>query len=355
MLLVVFVLKYHSQLKSGYTQTMSTRSELNPALAAHLDHFEIRDTFRGLSTWLLTFLPYLCLVELLARLIQRQTPWALSLFVYFVAVLFHARLFILMHDCGHNRLTASHRLNTWIGHFCAFTYGIPFLYWRDLHNQHHKIQGNLDQKDYSFDLWTFTVAEYQAASRPRKLFYRLYRTPLSLFLIGPSLFFILFMRWPLKRKSPAAIKNILLLNLIFISLGFLAFYNDDLGLRILVVLSIAALNFSLAVWLFYQQHVFADTFWARAADFNNQEVSFHGSSFIVFPRWFNWFSASIGYHHIHHFNTKIPCYHLKSARQYLVDQKILKHEKRLGLKEMMQNTQLKLWCEKDKKLIRFPS
>jgi len=352
---VIVFLKYHCDLKSGYTQTMSTRSEPHPALTPNLESFEVRGTFRGLSSWFFTFIPFLCLVEVLVRLVRTEAAWQILLIVYFLAVLFQARLFVLMHDCGHNRLTASHRLNAWLGHLSAFTYAVPFFYWRDLHNQHHKYQGNLEQRDPSFDLWTLTVAEYAASSKPRKLFYRFYRTPFSLFLIGPSLFFIFFLRWPPKRKSPASIKNILILNFIFLTLGILAIYSHELRLRAFVILSIAAFNFSLAVWLFYQQHVFTETYWAPELNFNNQQVSFQGSSFIQFPKWVNWFSASIGYHHIHHFNTKIPYYHLKAARQHLIDQKVLTTEKKLDLIEMLRNTQLKLWCEKDKKLIRFPN
>lgn len=334
---------------------MSNRSEPQQSSATQLGSFEVRNTAKGFTTWLLTFIAFTSLVEILARFFQEQTSWLVLLGLYFTAVLFHARLFILMHDCGHNRLTASHRLNTWIGHFCAFTYIMPFLYWRDLHNQHHRYQGNLDQRDQHFDLWTMTLEEYKSASNPKKLFYRIYRSPIGLFLIGPVLFFIFFLRWPAGKKSRASIQNILLLNLIILALTVASLLSMEIRLRLMTFLCIAVFNFIAAIWLFYQQHVFVDTYWERDSQFNNEELSFQGSSFIDFPNWMKWFMASIGYHHIHHFNTKIPYYHLKSARQYLIDQNILKQEKKLGFVEMLENTRLKLWDEKAKKLIRFPS
>ncbi len=334
---------------------MSTRSELHSANTLELSSFETRNTAKGFTTSLLTFIAFLSLVEVLARLVQEQTSWWTLLGLYITAVLFHARLFILMHDCGHNRLTASNSFNTWIGHFCAFTYLMPFLYWRDLHNQHHRYQGNLDQRNQHFDLWTMTLNEYQKSSRAKKLFYRFYRSPFSLFIIGPSLFFIFFLRWPPRKKSAASVQNILALNFILFLLIALSFTNTELRIRMLTFMGVVAFNFSAAVWLFYQQHVFADTYWERNSMFSNKTISFHGSSFIEFPIGMQWFMASIGYHHIHHYNTKIPYYHLKSAREYLINHKILNHEKKLGLFEMIKNTGLKLWDENSKKLVRFPS
>lgn len=32
--------------------------------------------------------------------------------------------------------------------------------------------------------------------------------------------------------------------------------------------------------------------------------------FLVLPRWLNWFTANIAYHHIHHLSPRIPNYRL---------------------------------------------
>lgn len=55
---------------------MSTRSELNPASTSQFGRFEIRDTFRGLSSWGLTFFAFASLVEISARFIQVQAHGA---------------------------------------------------------------------------------------------------------------------------------------------------------------------------------------------------------------------------------------------------------------------------------------
>ena len=35
-----------------------------------------------------------------------------------------------------------------------------------------------------------------------------------------------------------------------------------------------------------------------------------GASFLILPTWLNWFTANIGYHHIHHLSARIPNYGL---------------------------------------------
>lgn len=334
---------------------MSTRSEPQTPQSPDMSIFETRSTTKGFSTSFLTFIAFASLVEILVHFLQEDASWWILFGLFSLAVLFHARLFVLMHDCGHNRLTSSNRINNWIGHICGLTYLMPFTYWRDLHNLHHRYQGNLDKRNQHFDLWTMTLSEYQNASPVKKLFYRFYRMPFSLFVIGPILFFLVFLRWPPGGKTSAAIRNIFYLDLLLAGLIWISIISPGFRFHLIVFFGVSLINFSAAIWLFYQQHVFADTYWKRDSDFKNDEISFQGSSFIDFPNWMKWFMASIGYHHIHHFNTKIPYYHLKSARHFLLEQNILVHEKNLGLIEMIKNTQLKLWDEKEKKLVRFPT
>ncbi|MFZ0500648.1 MAG: fatty acid desaturase, partial [Steroidobacteraceae bacterium] len=35
-----------------------------------------------------------------------------------------------------------------------------------------------------------------------------------------------------------------------------------------------------------------------------------GTSHLILPRWLNWFTVDIGYHHIHHLSASIPNYRL---------------------------------------------
>ncbi len=83
-----------------------------------------------------------------------------------------------------------------------------------------------------------------------------------------------------------------------------------LGPFLLVQLPILLLAAALGVWLFYVQHQFEHTHWARRDDWNLHEAALHGSSYYVMPAFLSWFTANIGIHHVHHLCSKIPYYRL---------------------------------------------
>ena len=79
---------------------------------------------------------------------------------------------------------------------------------------------------------------------------------------------------------------------------------------LLVHLPIILLAASVGVWLFYVQHQFEDTEWARDGAWNLQNMALHGSSCYDLPSVLRWFTANIGVHHIHHLCSRIPYYRL---------------------------------------------
>ena len=79
---------------------------------------------------------------------------------------------------------------------------------------------------------------------------------------------------------------------------------------LLVHLPIILLAASIGVWLFYVQHQFEETFWARASTWTMPEAALHGSSHYDLPLVLRWFTANIGVHHVHHLCSRIPYYRL---------------------------------------------
>jgi hypothetical protein len=61
-----------------------------------------------------------------------------------------------------------------------------------------------------------------------------------------------------------------------------------------VHLPITLIGASLGVWLFYVQHQFQDTFWAREKAWNVLDAAVHGSSHYDLAIILRWFTANIG-------------------------------------------------------------
>ena len=98
---------------------------------------------------------------------------------------FLVRLFMIQHDCGHGSLFRRRVVNDWVGRLIGVVTLTPYDFWRQTHAIHHANSGNLDHRGIG-DIDMLTVREYLVLSRWRQLLYRLYRHPLIMFGIGPS-------------------------------------------------------------------------------------------------------------------------------------------------------------------------
>jgi omega-6 fatty acid desaturase (delta-12 desaturase) len=122
------------------------------------------------------------------------------------------------------------------------------------------------------------------------------------------------------------------------------------GPFLLVQLPIMLLAASVGVWLFYVQHQFEDTKWDRNSAWNLHEGALHGSSYYDLPSVMRWFTANIGFHHIHHLCSRIPYYRLPRV---LRDYPELGLIGRLTLVESFRCVRLVLWDEGQQRLVSF--
>ena len=60
--------------------------------------------------------------------------------------------------------------------------------------------------------------------------------------------------------------------------------------------------------LFTVQHNFEHSYATGDEGWDYDTAAIEGTSFLVLPRWLNWFTANIAYHHIHHLSATIPNY-----------------------------------------------
>ena len=263
---------------------------------------------------------------------------------------FLVRLFIIQHDCGHGSLFRSRLANDLTGRILGVFTLTPYDYWRRTHAAHHATSGNLDRRGVG-DISTLTVREYLALSRWRRLVYRLYRHPLVLFGIGPIYLFILKHRLPLDMPLRSGVwRNLFATNAgIAALIAVLAILVGPLAL-LKLQLPIVLLAASAGIWLFHVQHQFEDSYWQRDPAWSFHQAALRGSSYYRLPRLLQWFTASIGLHHIHHLCSRIPNYRLQEC----LDENPELHEvRRLTLLQSLRCARLSLWSEESGRMIRF--
>ncbi len=304
------------------------------------------------------------LLQLLVTAVPLVAIWALMVlsldYGYWIALLLSlpaagllVRLFMIQHDCGHHAFFKSRRANDLLGWLIGVFTLTPFAYWRDAHAIHHATSGDLDRRGIG-DIVVLTVREYEALPRWRRLAYRLYRNPLVFFGLGPTYLFVLKFRLPLDmlrkrwRLLPGVLGTNLAIGAVVAAVGLVVGYAEFAMVQVPVTM-IAA---SIGVWLFFVQHQFEATYWARADEWDFHKAAVQGSSYYDLPRIMRWFTANIGVHHVHHLCSRIPNYRLQDCLKQVPE---LRRINRITLRDSVKCVRLTLWDEERRRLVSFRS
>jgi omega-6 fatty acid desaturase (delta-12 desaturase) len=307
------------------------------------------DRARSILELLVTGIPFVVL-WVLAWLALSVSYW-LTLALTVPAAFFLVRLFLIQHDCGHGSFFVTKATNDWVGRVLGVLTLTPYDYWRRTHALHHAGSGNLELRGIG-DIETLTVSEFKAAPRWRRLFYRIYRSPVVLFGIGPAIQFIVKHRLPLGLLRGGAIYWVSAMGTnLAIAAGVVAMiWLVGAGPFFLVHLPIVLLASSIGVWLFYVQHQFEETFWATNEGWQVHDAALMGSSYYDLPKPLPWLTANIGVHHVHHLYSRIPFYRLQEV---LRDHPELANVQRMTLWQSLACARLRLWDDKRRRLVSF--
>jgi omega-6 fatty acid desaturase (delta-12 desaturase) len=217
---------------------------------------------------------------------------------------------------------------------------------------HHACSGDLDRRGKSGEILTMTVDEYRSASRVKRLYYRIYRHPLVLFGIGAFYQFVIHQRFTFQvpKSWKKERRGIHLTNagviLLVLAMCWLIGPFEFMALEIPVMFLASAIG----VWLFYIQHQYEDAYWERGEDWSYVEAAMAGSSYYCLPRILQWFTGSIGLHHIHHLDARIPNYRLQDCYDA---NPALQKAQRFSMLGSSACARVKLWDEKRQKMVGF--
>ena len=281
----------------------------------------------------------------------RFAHWGMSIPLGILAAGFLVRLFLIAHDCGHGAFFRHRHANDWVGRGIGVLTLTPYDVWGRIHATHHATAGRLDRRGIG-DIETLTVCEFRTLSGLGRFRYRLFRHPLVMFGVAPAYLFVLRHRFPvgLIRSRWSAWISTAATNLASAAVIATLIWLIGIGPFLLVQLPITILAASIGVWLFYVQHQFEATLWARDGNWSAHEAALHGSSHYDLPRVLRWFTANIGVHHVHHLCSRIPFYRLPRV---LRDHPDLRGVSRLTMLQSLGCARLALWDETERRLVSF--
>jgi omega-6 fatty acid desaturase (delta-12 desaturase) len=334
-----------------------------------ISRFGKSDDMRGLTQVLTTLVP-LALLWWVAVRFASSFPWVTVATVLLI-VLFLLRVFALMHECGHGSLFRSRRLNRTVGFLLGVVTGMPQYVWSQHHNYHHAHNGNWDK--YRGPYSTLSVDEYAALTAARQ---RLYRQKCSI-TAAPLAGFIYLIFNPrftwikgtfglvlhviagklarpdvsLSRhaasyqcrywKSAKEYWHMSWNNIVLLGLWALMCWACGTGLFFSIYLLSVSLAGGIGIVLFTVQHNFEHAYASGNERWDYDTGAIQGTSFLALPGWLNWFTANIGYHHIHHLSANIPNYRLVECHAEY--QHLFRDVARLKLSEVSHALKCILW------------
>ena len=257
------------------------------------------------------------------------------------------RIFIIFHDATHGSFYSSRLANDLVGSFTGVLALTPYRHWRAEHAIHHGANGDLDRRGVG-DVWTMTVREYVSSPRWRRVAYRIVRNPIALFFVAPFLLFVFMHRFSRSGASEAERRSVRNTNLALFAV--LCVMGSIYGFVPFLILQLAIMTGAgaMGIWLFYMQHQFEETYWARHEDWDYTVAALAGSSFLRLPKVLQWFSGNIGFHHIHHLSPRIPNYHLERCHR---SNQLFSAVPVMTFWSSFRSLRLRLWDEASRRLV----
>jgi omega-6 fatty acid desaturase (delta-12 desaturase) len=305
---------------------------------AMISRFGTSDDAKGLTQVLNTLLPLLMFWGIVV-LCAAISPWIVVAAVPFITM-FTLRVFALMHECGHGSLFRNQQLNRAAGFLLGVVAGMPQYVWSQHHAFHHTHNGNWEK--YRGPYTTLSIDEYAVLTASQQWMYRfkcsMPAAPLAGFIYlifnprftwikGTVAWGLHIFRRKLEQpnvslrehaasfrcrywKTSREYSNMFWNNVVLLGTWALMCWVCGPALFFSVYLLSVSIAGGLGIVLFTVQHNFEQAYASNTERWDYETGAIEGTSFLVLPGWLNWFTANIGYHHVHHLSANIPNYRL---------------------------------------------
>ena len=323
------------------------KKEFQRNLRRKLVPYEKAELSKSIWQIINTIIPFLLLWYLAYKSLS------LSYFITFLLIIPTAglliRIFIIFHDCCHMSFFKNKRANEIVGTITGILTLFPYKQWRHNHNVHHATSGNLNKRGVG-DIWVMTVEEYQKASVRQRFAYRFYRNPFVLFILGPFYLILISNRMNRKKALMKERLDTYLTNVAIVCLYGIMCWLIGWQSFLMIQGPIVFIASALGVWLFYIQHHFEDSYFEEDPEWDYVKAAVEGSSFYKLPKWAQWITGNIGYHHVHHLSPRVPNYYLEDVHN---NNSELNSVPIITVRRSLKALRYRLWDERNKQFISF--
>ena len=244
-------------------------------------------------------------------------PLAARLVCSLLSGLLILRLFVIYHDQQHHAILSHSRLAEVLMRIFGILSLSPSSIWRSSHNYHHHHNSKLRGSHIgSFPI--MTKAQYLKSSRASRFRYLFMRHPLTI-LCGYIFVFLYGMCvYPFINNLRQHYDCLIALVVHLVIAVTITCFFGWTALFLTQVLPHFVAS-AIGTYLFYAQHNFPTVSFFDRAGWAYEKAALESSSFMKTGPVMAWFTANIGYHHIHHLNARIPFYRLPEVKRKIVE------------------------------------
>jgi acyl-lipid omega-6 desaturase (Delta-12 desaturase) len=228
-----------------------------------------------------------------------------------LAGLLYLRFFVLYHDQQHQAILPHSRLAEGLMRVFGILILSPSSVWRSSHNHHHNHNSKL-RGSHIGSYPIMTKEQYVRASRGARFKYLFMRHPLTILFGYLSVFLYGMCLYPSVTKLRQHYDGLIafLVHVLLAATITWVFGWPALFLTLILPHFTAS---AIGSYLFYAQHNFPTVTFSDKAGWTYDKAALESSSFMTTGPLLAWFTANIGYHHVHHLNSRIPFYRLPEA------------------------------------------
>jgi omega-6 fatty acid desaturase (delta-12 desaturase) len=258
------------------------------------------------------------------------------------------RMFVIYHDQQHHAILPESRLAETLMRIYGILALSPTSIWKSSHNHHHNHNSKL-RGSHIGSFPVMTKEQYLQSSKWERLQYLFMRHPMTILFGYVSVFLVGMCVFPLLEKLREHYDCLIALVVHAAIATFLTVFFgwQALLLTLLIPVSIAG---AIGSYLFYAQHNFPGVSFNDAAGWTYEKAALESSSFMKTGPIMGWFTANIGYHHIHHLNARVPFYRLPELLKNIPE---LQTPKTTSLNpfEIIRCLRLKVWDVESQQMV----
>ena len=278
-----------------------------------------------------------------------QVPIALRLACSIFSGFIIVRMFVIYHDHQHNAILMNSKAANAIFTLFGLYVLAPSSIWKRSHDYHHVHNSKL----YSASIGSYPIVtkeKFLKSPKSEQLSYLAIRHPLTIAFGYISMFMygLCIQSFLSKPRNHWDSLIALFLHFVFIGLTWFFFGWLTVVLGILIPFLVAC---GLGAYLFYAQHNFPGvSFKENKIEWSYEHAALESSSYMKMNAFWNWVTANIGYHHIHHINARIPFYRLPEVMEKMPEMRKAKITT-LRPKDIYRCFKLKVWDTEKQQMV----